>query len=550
MEKNFIEIEKIVDNWIYDMLDSEVPRNKYIYHCNLAYIDLVINTKNLFSPIGKDFLFSLNYNTFIAHKKLKEESIFDYKFDNTIYGLAYRMIIYGVQYSMLCNIFPMLHSKKAFIKISNNKILFEIGEIPKKNYKYFNDYFIQLALKYNLQILNEKLQSEYDENSVIKLANAYVSFFSENMDYYDFEPYTRACYGGISFYFIVAAMRRYCKLYKKNVNIDSQEMMILLSPSGKNKMRELVLGKDDPFYEKAFEDHIYKPIGENTFPKLSISDAILNRTSDGYIFANPLVILSNTSYQTQFLNYLRRCDNSRYLKIKDKIKEKVIPFIIEMIKHKFQFVKCISNFQVKIPKTTKKRECDLILIDKEGVAIYLEIKHFYNPQSFAETKKVDEELRKALSKIPEQLEAIKNDWESIKQIYSISYNLKELHGVIVSHFYTGFDVPISESFPIINFSNLYENIAESKDLKELYLNCKEIDIIFKDIDLIKKKTNFNFAGYKFVIDIEFPEKNSEKLFKNNIKRQMENFVFSPRSRKKYENISDLAKECLEEINEH
>ena len=36
-------VEDQIDNWLYERLDASLPRNKYIYHCNLAYIDLVLS---------------------------------------------------------------------------------------------------------------------------------------------------------------------------------------------------------------------------------------------------------------------------------------------------------------------------------------------------------------------------------------------------------------------------------------------------------------------------------------------------------------------------
>lgn len=59
------DIENNIDNWLYNALDPSIPRNKYIYNCNLAYIDLVVDQKVLFSPLERHYLFSLNYNTLL-----------------------------------------------------------------------------------------------------------------------------------------------------------------------------------------------------------------------------------------------------------------------------------------------------------------------------------------------------------------------------------------------------------------------------------------------------------------------------------------------------
>jgi len=319
-------IEKKIDTWVYDMLDDSLPKNKYIYNCNLAYIDLVIDQKVLFSPFEKHYLFSLSYNTHFAHLKLKEDLEFDYKFDRKMYAYAFNMILRGMQYSMLCDIFPLLHCGKATMRMVGNNISFDINAIPKKNYKYISDYSIRKSLSYTLQMANGKLEDNNDEDIAMKLSDMYMHFWNENMLYGDYEPYSRLDFSGISFFFVLASMRRFNKLYKKDfdiVSVDSQKMMILLSPNGVKELRSYVPGEDENLYNAALADHIYKPVGKELFPKLSVADAYLNMTSDGYLFANPLVILFNDSCETQFLNYLRKCDNPRFLRIKDKIKERV-----------------------------------------------------------------------------------------------------------------------------------------------------------------------------------------------------------------------------------
>jgi len=50
MHETIEDIEKRIDNWLYDMLDETILRNSYIYHCNLAYIDILIDQKILFTP--------------------------------------------------------------------------------------------------------------------------------------------------------------------------------------------------------------------------------------------------------------------------------------------------------------------------------------------------------------------------------------------------------------------------------------------------------------------------------------------------------------------
>jgi hypothetical protein len=544
-------VEDQIDNWLYKRLDASLPRNKYIYHCNLAYIDLVIDQKILFSPFEKHYLFSLDYNTHIAHKKLAEEDNFDFSFDRKLYVYAFDMIIRGFQYSMLCDIFPLLHSEKADMVIEGQNISFHVKNLPKKNYKYISDYSMRKALSYTLQMASGKLQDCDDESAAMKLADIYMHFWNENMVYDDYEPYTRLDYGGVSFFFILAAMRRFNKLYRKDfdiVSLDSQKMMIILSPNGVSELRGYVPGKNDTLYNMALEDHIYKPIGKGTFPKLSVADAFLNRTSDGYLFANPLVILFNDSCETQFLSFLRKCDNARYLRIKDKIKERVIPLISEMVKYKFPTVTPIPNFYVKIPLQKKnRRECDLLLVDESGIAIYIEVKHYYYPQSFCETKKVDSELSKALGKMPDQLQAITENWDAIKNTYHVTCNLEELHGIIVSHHYTGFDVEIDCNTPIVSATTLYESIAGAQCLKDIYIGCKEIDEIYPSIHFLKKDLAIDFAGYTFHLEVECLDPLFEVQFIRSYRKQIFKSVSSTRPNS-YKNVQDLARAYIDELN--
>lgn len=547
MKEKIDDIEYEIDKWLIDNLDKSIPRNKYIYHCNLAYIDIVVDQKALFTTFEKHYLFSLTYNTHIAHRNLKEEEEFDYAFDRELYILAFDRIIRGFQYSMLCDIFPLLHSKKAIMEVKERNISFKLNNIPKKNFKYICDYSIRKTLSYTLQMANGKLENCDDEEIAMKLSELYMYFWNENMIYEDYEPYSRLEWGGIGFFFIIASMRRFNKLYKKDfdiVSVDSQKMMILLSPNGVKNLREYIPTTDERLYKMALEDNIYKPIEDRDFPKLNISEAPINMTKDGYIFVNPLVMLFNDSMETRFLNYLRKADNKRYLRIKDKIKERVIPLIIEMIKHKFPDVKYICNFCVKIPLQNKnKRECDLLLIDEEGFVLYIEIKHFYNPQSFCETKKVDSELKKGLKKMPDQLSAIRENWGNIKKAYNINIDLKEIQGVIVSHYYVGYDLDIDNITPIVNASNLYESIAESNNLKQVFLGCKEIDDIYPKIKFIKRQLNFDFAKYNFTVETECLDPRWEILLNKSYKEQVHEHLISNKP-KTFNNISDLAKAYL------
>ena len=45
MKEKIYEIESEIDNWLINNLDESIPRNKYIYHCNLAFIDIIVSKK-------------------------------------------------------------------------------------------------------------------------------------------------------------------------------------------------------------------------------------------------------------------------------------------------------------------------------------------------------------------------------------------------------------------------------------------------------------------------------------------------------------------------
>ncbi|WP_243099369.1 MULTISPECIES: hypothetical protein [Clostridia] len=545
-------IENKIDDWMYENLNPDIPRYKYIYHCNLAYIDIMVESKMLFSPFERHYLFSLNYNTHIAYMKLNEEDEFDYIFDHNVYLQAFDMILLGMEYSMLCDVFPLLHSDEAVMSIKDNDIYFDFEEMPKRHYKFINDFSMRKLLSYTLQMANGRCEKKsYDDEEIaMKLADLYMHFWNENMLPSDYEPYTGMDWGGISFFLILAAMRRFNKLYKKDfdiVSLDSQKMMILMSPNGVRKMRTFVPSEDDDMYELALKDHVYQPKGKGLFPKANITDAPLIRTKDGYIFANSLVVLFNDSLETQFLNYLRRCDNPRYLRIKDKIKERVIPLIQEMVKYKFSNIQSIVNFNVRMLTHKKnKRECDLLLVDNTGVALYLEIKHFYNPQSYGEIKVLDKELKKALNKMPDQLEAIKVNWEMLKKQHGILWDLKELYGVIVSHRYTGYNVDVRPETPIVNYSDLFESIAESSCLKEIYLGCREIDELYPKITFIQKEIPIDFAGYTFHLYGEALDPVCEIIVGQSYKKQIYRSLTST-SPTSYKNVQELARAYVDEI---
>lgn len=372
------------------------------------------------------------------------------------------------------------------------------------------------------------------------------------MIYEDFEPYTRLDWGGITYFFILASMRRFNKLYKNDFDIlktDSQKMMIILSPNGKAGLREYANGCSDEVYNKLLYDNTYKAIGQDLYPKLSISEAPLNITKDGYIFANPIVFLFSNSAETRYLSNLRKTDRSTYLIVKDKIKERTIPVIKEMVKYKIKDVVVITNFNVPIPNQGKqKRECDILLIDKCGFATYIEIKHFYNPISFSEVKSIDKELNLSLNKMVDQLNAISEGWEYLKNIYNFDIELREIRGVIGSHQYTGFDVPIDAEIPIVSHTGIFESIAESESVEDIYKGCKEFDILYPNIPLLNDNMVFEYANTKFEIDLEYLDPQYEIEFINSYKKQISDKT-KVGERKIYSTITDLAEGYIKSMNE-
>ena len=82
MEKMFQEVEKIIDQWLPQKLNREIPRYKYIYHCQCAFVDMMIDKKLLFNSAGSietQCLFALNYNIHLAYRYLKEDNAFEYR---------------------------------------------------------------------------------------------------------------------------------------------------------------------------------------------------------------------------------------------------------------------------------------------------------------------------------------------------------------------------------------------------------------------------------------------------------------------------------------
>lgn len=109
--ENLKQIEVEVDNYLFNQLDERIPRYKFIYHMNLAYIDYVITNKILFSTAEKHFYFHWVIIRLLLIKTSWGRG-FNFEFDNELYDYCFKFLILGMQYSMLCDVFPAINSKK------------------------------------------------------------------------------------------------------------------------------------------------------------------------------------------------------------------------------------------------------------------------------------------------------------------------------------------------------------------------------------------------------------------------------------------------------
>lgn len=345
------------------------------------------------------------------------------------------------------------------------------------------------------------------------------------MLYEDFEPYTRMDWGGVTHFFIMASMRRFIKLYRENFNIEkfgSQNMMVIISPQARNRITDFTVTKEQQTIDQVIEDYTYKPIGNGLYPKSNISDAPVIQTKDGFLLVNPLVMLFNDSSETRFLNYLRKYDNARHQRIKDKLKERVIPIIEELIKLKYPNVIVESNFKLAIPrKKNQDRELDILVVDEStGFILYIEVKHFFNPMSFAEMKNLDKQLQQALNKTADQIEAIEYNWQTIKQRFNVRSDIKKIECIILSHQYLGNNVEINSQVPIVNLQNFYESIAESNSIEELYNSNLELDEIYSSIKMISSNVNFEYACHNYSLKMETFDPIFEMLYLSAYKKNI------------------------------
>ncbi|TQR19922.1 hypothetical protein [Psychrobacillus vulpis] len=279
------QIEDEVDQYLYNKLDENIPRYKYIYHMNLVYIDYIIKNQLWFSQVEKHIVFSLSYNTFLAYKKLKEEDTTDFNFDQNLYLVCFENLIFGMEYSMLCEVFPAVRSNKTRMNINEEKktITVQQDNLPRGQYEFFLKYIMKKSLSYTLQMTSGMLEKKPIEEAAWELTEGYFSFWNENMMYDDFEPYSRQDWGGISSFFTSAAMRRFIRLYREDFNLNRikpAKVMVVLSPYGREKLVEYTISQDKEMVEKVLNDLIYKPIGNGLFPKSHLSDSPVICTKD------------------------------------------------------------------------------------------------------------------------------------------------------------------------------------------------------------------------------------------------------------------------------
>jgi hypothetical protein len=188
-------------------------------------------------------------------------------------------------------------------------------------------------------------------------------------------------------------------------------------------------------------------------------------------------------------------------------------------------VKSILNFNVRKPNSDKKREVDILFIDEEEeIGLYVEVKYFYNPISYNECKRLDEEFKSAFEKLPKQINAIESDWSNIKRNHDIKCNIKHIYGIILSYEYTGLDVEIHPEYALVNANTFYESLGFAKNLKTLYMECKDTDDVYKKAKIIRRPFKFNFGEYTFETEIECFDPEFEILLKKSQYKQAQSMI--------------------------
>ncbi len=198
---------------------------------------------------------------------------------------------------------------------------------------------------------------------------------------------------------------------------------------------------------------------------------------------------------------------------------------------------------VKVPKQKgQTREVDMIFFDEnEGVALYIEVKYFYNPLTINEKLSVDKELQKAQTKISKQVNAIESDWENVSKKNGFKGELKRIYGMIVSYEYLGLNVSVDPTYPLINNTLLNEGIGIAKSLEELYFECKDVEDAYKNIKIIESPLTFRMGEYTFTYKAKCFNPEFEMLLKQSQRVQAINVI---------KLVNDLgARKAIKDLNE-
>lgn len=546
---DYNELEKMVDDWIPELLNKEIPRYSFIFHCNCAYVDAAIETGCFFSSSESSeryLVFALNYLTHLAYKYLQEEDVFSYQVDDLIYEYTYRLLMEAYKYAELCDIFPKVHNSKASFSKEGDLIIVNEEELCRENMQQYEYYLLRKPLHYILQYGCGRTANVEMAKRQMAIFELFKSYWSENIWNDDFEPYSAMEGGGIRDYLMITAAKRYIFLYDADFMVRKlrwTQLLICFSSEGASQIRTMIPTDNDEFYQQAIEDCIYKPLGKGDYPKANLADAPIIRTKEGCMFINPFLLLFNNSVDTQFLNYLRRHDNKRFLKIKDKIKERCIPEVESWLDRRIKGLNKVANFELRIPGTKNKREFDLLVCDSIGNALYIEFKHFYLPESYSEKCNLDDELIKAQKKMKDQLYAIKENSEEVMYLLKSDCKINKIAGIIVSYLYTGTDVDISDEYPIISLLTAKEAIKNANGINEIYDFCQKSEKKYAGVPLVKKNVIREYAKMKFkitkkVFDPVFEKRANERIF-DHVVKSIDAGVALKRVRYKELNLDDI-----------
>lgn len=145
--------------------------------------------------------------------------------------------------------------------------------------------------------------------------------------------------------------------------------------------------------------------------------------------------------------------------------------------------------------------------------------------------------------MPDQINAILKDWDNIKQLYNIKTGINELKGVILSQIYIGYDVRNDKDTLLIDTTTLYECIAKSRSLREMYQECKAIDDAYENVKLITKEFTFKLGKYILNANLECLNPIFEKNFNNIIGKNIYEQIKIGED-KKYRNLKEVAMEYI------